>query len=205
MKLLSIYVIQVQCGEKPETYKKSVCSTAVGTTKITYYDDNGNTRREKRLLSNDETIESKVDTILMLHAGAVSGIIDNVDGIALVNTATDLESLINTTPSIESVNEVKKNKIARIAIPVVLVTILVGLILCAYVAHQRRKNAIIVELEEEDIEDHRLLSKRGRRAEKKSRDMLFPVVQSDNEDDNNFLSNSIDLLCGADANEKNKN
>lgn len=170
------------------------------SSKITYFNDS---RRTRRLNNGDADIESKVENVLLKHAGAVSSMIDNVDGINLVNAASSVQSLIDTTPTISSLEEIeqaKRNR-AKIIAPIVVAALVACFILGAYVVHRRRKNSIVVELEEGegmDVEDDRLLSKKGRRNEKQSRDMRFPIETKD--DDENYPV--MDYICGADKDSK---
>ena len=171
------------------------------SSKITYFNDS---RRTRRLNNGDSDIESKVENVLLKHAGAVSSIVKNVDGINLVNSALNVETLIDTTPSIASIEEIeqaKRNK-SKIVVPVVVAVLVAGFILGAYVVLRKRKNSIVIELEEGegmDIEDDRLLSKKGRRNEKQSRDMRFPIETKD--DDENYPV--MDYICGTEKDSKN--
>ena len=172
-------------------WKNSVCNTAVASAKITYYETS---RKRRRLNENDVSeVENKIEQIIYKHSEGLAAIIENVDGLSLVNVASNIEDLVQTTPTISSVNEASGGNIAKVIVPIVIVVFVIALILGAYIQHRRRRNAIVVELEEEDVEDDHLLPSSGQRRNRKNRDMKFPIASKE-ETSSGFPD--MDLICG---------
>lgn len=189
------------CGYTPKTFSNSVCNTAVASAKITYKESPSKRRRR---LNEDvsSSIESNIEDIIDEHSESLSTIVDNLVGLSLVNIASNMEALIQETPTISSVNAKEEDggggNAAKIAVPIVVVLLLVGLLVGAYIVHQRRRNAIVVELEEgdvNDVEDDYLLSRKARRNDSDSEDMKFPI-ESNDDTDITFLPD-MDHICGS--------